>query len=300
MTNKTFTNIFEAAQDGSVEDIKYFIETLGIDVNTANATEFSEVPGHGRVPCMEFGNTPLHEAALENKNVDVLKYLLSKGAKINAKNGTGCTPLHEATGSNQSVEIFQFLVSKGADVNSKNNAGDTLLHDAVYNDNVEIVKWLVSVGADVNAVDADGWTPLDLAKGNGKTEMAEYLDSVRTCSFTPVEQAEIDKFCEMHGCDVHAVDHNGEPYLLHEAAAHWDVAVVKHLVSLGADVNAIKEGFTPLMSAIADNPSIEVSKYLVSVGAYFQSEHDSKKDLLAFAEEMENHAVVEYLAGTKS
>ena len=114
--------------------------------------------------------------------------------------------------------------------------------------------------------------------------------------FTAEEQTEIDSFCKMYSNDVNAVDKNGELFLLHEAAAHWDVAVVRYLVSLGADVNAINEGFTPLMSAIAENGNIEVFKYLVSSGASIDGKDDT---LLAFAKEMDNPAVVEYLTGIK-
>jgi len=142
------------------------------------------------------------------------------------------------------------------------------IFDAAQDGSVEDVKYFIE-RADVNGKDQDGWTALDIAKGKGNVAVVEYLDGLRNSPFTAVEQAEIDAFCKMYGCDVRAVDHSGEPFLLHEAAAHWDVAVVKYLVSLGAGVNAIKEGFTPLMSAIADNPSIDVFKYLVFGGSTF-------------------------------
>jgi ankyrin repeat protein len=180
------------------------------------------------------------------------------------------------------------------------NRSFTDIFDTARRGNVDDVRYLIEHhGADINAVDVDGWTMIDIAKGHGNTSVVEYLDGMRTSPYTAIEQAEIDKFCMLYGNDAHAVDKFGEPYLLHEAAAYWDVAVVKYIVSLGADVNTINEGFTPLMSAIADNADIGVFRYLMSNGAGFRPYGDTDDDLIAFAREMGNSAVVEYLTGSR-
>ena len=36
MPNQSFENIFEAAESGSVEDVKYFVEQQGADVNVTD------------------------------------------------------------------------------------------------------------------------------------------------------------------------------------------------------------------------------------------------------------------------
>jgi hypothetical protein len=119
---------------------------------------------------------------------------------------------------------------------------------------------------------------------------------MRTRPFTKVEQAEIDCFCKAYGNNVHAVDENGEPFMLHEAAAYWDVAVVRYLVSLGGDLDAINQGFTPLMSAIAET-NIEVFIYLYheSVRMKVHPEGDPSDDLIAFAKEMGNTWADKYM-----
>ena len=191
----------------------------------------------------------------------------------------------------------------------------TDIFDAARKGTVEDMEYLVAEGADINAEDADGWTPLDIAKGKGNeavanylncakgkgdTELDKYLDAMRTRLFTKVEQAEIDCFCKAYGNDVHAVDENGEPFLLHEAAAYWDVAVVRYLISQGADVHAINGGFTPLMAAIAENADHDVWYYLYieTVGYGFRSEDDPHDDLIAFAKEMGNKEVAKSLTFT--
>jgi len=64
----------------------------------------------------------------------------------------------------------KYLVSKGADVNAKDNGdryceGYTPLHYAAQNGHPELAKFLVSKGANVNAKDDGGDAPLDYAKG---------------------------------------------------------------------------------------------------------------------------------------
>jgi len=85
--------------------------------------------------------------------------------------------------------------------------------------------------------------------------------------------------------------------LFHEAAAYWGIAVVRYLILRGADVNAINEGFTPLMSAIAENADKDVWFYLYhkSVGKRYCSEDNLHDDLIAFAKEIGNTEVAEYI-----
>ena len=139
-----YDNIFRAASDGTVEDVKYFIEEKGINVNTRNNDN-----------SRYRGRTALHFAAYEGK-VEIVKYLISKGANVNAKDDTGATPLHCA-------------------------AADTG-HEEHDNGKLEVAKILISKGADVNAAESsDGITPLRLAKA-GRTcieriEMEECIES---------------------------------------------------------------------------------------------------------------------------
>jgi len=116
------------------------------------------------------GKTPLHSAG----NVDVAKFLVSKGADVNAKDEHGNTPLHSAWND----DVVKFLVSKGADVNAKDEHGYTPLYRAALG-NLELVKFLVSQGADVNAKDEYGRTPLDIAKEANETEVVKYLSSLK-------------------------------------------------------------------------------------------------------------------------
>ncbi|MDR3108473.1 MAG: ankyrin repeat domain-containing protein [Planctomycetaceae bacterium] len=129
----------------------------------------------------ENGNTPLHRAAAFNKHVDVVKYLVSKGADVHEKNvKDGATPLHWAAGYNENIEVIEYLLSQGEDIHAKDKNGDTPLHwAATYNKNVEVVKYLVSEGADIHAKGKKSETPLYRATNYNKNniEVIEYLTS---------------------------------------------------------------------------------------------------------------------------
>ena len=164
-----FTDIFEAANKGTAQDVKYHLER-GADIEGKKG-----------------GHTPLHLAAAYNPNVETTKFLVSKGANIRARcDGSGMTPFIEAVSMGQ-VEVAQFLLSVGSDVNAKLNNGGTGLHIATERGHVETVKFLVSKGLDVNAKNNDGKSPLDLARERNKTELVRYLEGQTSQPFDNTE-----------------------------------------------------------------------------------------------------------------
>jgi ankyrin repeat protein len=108
-----YGDIFEAARSGTADDVRYFIEEKGVDVNANRESE----------------GTPLHIAAYYG-NVEAAQYLISKKANVRAKYNkqdlNGITPLHEAAFNNGDekmnkgkLEVAKLLVSAGANVHAK-------------------------------------------------------------------------------------------------------------------------------------------------------------------------------------
>ncbi|CAF1216704.1 unnamed protein product, partial [Didymodactylos carnosus] len=105
------------------------------------------------------GQTALFMATLKERS-DVVKYLISKGAKVDVKNRYGVSPLLLcAEGGNK--ELVQVLVQAGANVNitptgdlAEENflAGQTPLSGAAKKGHTEICEYLIKNGANVNAV----------------------------------------------------------------------------------------------------------------------------------------------------
>ena len=280
----SFADIFKAAEKGMVEDVRYFIEQKGVDVNLTNLN--GNAPLHFAVDNPDIsvikdittiganvnaknndGNTPLYFAARDNSNAEFLECLVSKGANVNEKCLNGYTPLHIAAQCNANVGILEYLISHKADVNAINNHGNTSLHlAAMKNASEEITKYLISHGADVNVRDNSGSTPLHRAVAyNPNVKVVELISQRANVNAksndgeTPLHLAvirstteEVIKWFISHRIDVNA----------------REISVIKCLISHGADVNARENtGFTPLHNAVAFNPNIEVAKYLILHGA---------------------------------
>ena len=104
-------------------------------------------------------NTPLH-TAVENRDLDIVELLLSKGVNVNARGDNGRTPLHLASGrkdafinpptANCDVDIIKILIKHGADVNARSIGGKTPLNYALENRCKDAVIFLLENGADPN------------------------------------------------------------------------------------------------------------------------------------------------------
>ena len=124
----------------------------------------------------EYGDTPFL-VAVQGANFGVAEFLLSRGANPEP----GLRYLEQAVKNEPTIEIIQFLVSKGADVQAKNRNSETPLHEAAKTiwkwgeeDVVELAQFLISKGAEVNVQDADGKTPLFEAARNKNARVCWY------------------------------------------------------------------------------------------------------------------------------
>lgn len=103
-------------------------------------------------------------------------------ALVSQTSNYGTTPLHLAAESNK-VQVIEFLVSKGADVNVRNDGGYTPLHEAAYVGALGAVKILVRLGADMSAragdrepdEGRDGVTILAHAAIGGNSNVVRFL-----------------------------------------------------------------------------------------------------------------------------
>ena len=140
----------------------------------------------------ENGFTPLHLAAA-NGYKDMVDFLLTTKADVNARDNSGSTPLHQAAAAEgEHTDIVELLLAHKADVNAADRQGVTPLHYALLADNPDVARSLLNHGANPNVKDNNaGHTPLILAAAKGYRQVAELL--------------------LMHGADVNAADDKGTP-----------------------------------------------------------------------------------------
>jgi ankyrin repeat protein len=220
------------------------------------------------------GMTPL-ACAIVQEQMEVVRFLLDKGADPNIPDKNGDTSLGLAASRNKTngTPLCELLLAKGAVVNPTNNKTEfniPPLSWAVSSDNTELVKILLAHGADPNG---RGGNILREASSRGDTEIVALL---------------LD-----HGANLKALSDGMTP--LHDAAEGGRDEVVKLLLSKGAAVNARRyDGATPLMSA-ADREHKTTVEILLAAGADINAVDDKGNTPLHWAVARENKEVVEIL-----
>ena len=130
-------------------------------------------------PIVEFLTTelnrfPLHRAVFQN-DFRTLNRLLKESPSLELETDDGQTPLHIAAECGLEA-MCRYLVKRGANVNALDNFGGTPLHAAAACQNgVKVIKILACHGADLHLKDAAGMTPRALAEKYKHYKIAAYL-----------------------------------------------------------------------------------------------------------------------------
>ena len=190
---------------------------------------------------------------------------LKAGADVQARGPDGTTALIWAAYNGDADLVGRLLAAK-ADPNAQNEFGASALSEAATGGYTDVVAALLKGGANADLPNPEGETPLMEVARTGDVAAATLL---------------LDA-----GADVNAIELWGQQSPLMWAAAQKQPAMIKLLVSRGADVDArgavrnwerkvIKEprpkdmnqgGFTPLLYAAREG-CIECAKELVAGGA---------------------------------
>eukprot|EP01041_Mallomonas_annulata_P013034 gene13034-27510_t len=126
--------------------------------------------------------------------------------------------LHNAI-RNEAIEEVKTLIASGSDVNEKDGMSRTPLHIAAWKGNSAIIKLLIQSKASTSEVAKDGFTALHFAVQSGDVDSCEVL---------------IKKNKSLLGSRVS----KGNKTALHLASAKNNVALVRLLIALGADITA--------------------------------------------------------------
>jgi len=246
---------FEYAQEGNLEQLK----KIKLDVAARTKDNY----------------TLLHLAA-EHNHSNIVDFLLTQGADINAQNKWGATPLHLAVEKNFSPnellvlarylvsnKVFQLLIKNKADLNAQNNNGNTPLHIAVRDNKQYFAHTLLTHGANINAQNNNGDTPLHLTNNISTIKIllthGADINAQNKSSYTPlhfvseIDSLDVVKFLVQNGADINAQTTSGDTPL-HLAAEYNTLDVIQFLIESGADITTQNNnGDTPLDIQHSDN-----------------------------------------------
>ena len=221
----TAQDIFDAIRGGDFEKTKELLKKDPLLVKTRNARQ----------------STPLH-VAVDVNNEPIARYLIEKGADLNAVNQNSWTPLFYAKG----IEMAGLLLDKGAAIDF--TLGDiTPFVQFVYGERRELAEYLLSKGARIPAPR----TPLGLLTTIRALRMGSlrYLEEGLRRGLDPLYESE------------------GRSLWLHYAAESCSPELVERLIDLGVPVDRRNVfGLTPLHIASSRGNSTVV-KLLIEKGA---------------------------------
>ena len=221
------------------------------------------------------GSAALHVAAADGKT-HVVRALLSLGADLNAPDQQGNTALLYAIGNRRTETAIHLAQIDGIDVNHQTPTRYTALHAAVQANVPLVVPYLLAKGADTTLTNRDGQTALQFAEAVKRDDIVVALrnapEPVKADPAAPapaqahLEHDEEDdseggitqEQFEWHNgliaairegdlAQVKALATKGTTFLyddtgrgaLHVACAAGDTEIVKHLLDVGADPDAL-------------------------------------------------------------
>ena len=179
------------------------------------------------------GYSSLHYAAGNISDLcDVLDFLITNGADVNAFTNDKFTPLIIASNCNN-LNVVNSLIKHGANIHLVDRYGRTALHysiTVVDHDSVTVLRSLIKNGADVNALTNDKCSPLMMSSLSGSVNVVTIL----------VE----------NGANMDIQNQDGDTALHYAVCATRNSSEVVHkLLTLGASHLRNHKGLTPLLFA---------------------------------------------------
>ena len=268
LTSQGSTALFIAARFGRDEIVRRLV-ALGADIEATGP----------------LGWTPLMCAAVEGQ-VGAVRALIDLGADVNTRHGDGSPLLMTLVAvRHQRTDVIELILLQNVDVDATSLVdGATAMLHAAQNGSSTIIRMLAAKGAKIDPRESDGKTPLWVAARVGHESALRTLarlgadvDAETYFGVTAMGVAAdrghlniVSALAEL-GADLSA----GRAFApLHRSAHHGNVAMIRLLISLGADVNGkTSEGSTPIWFATEANQP-EAVRVLAEAGADVNVTHN--------------------------
>jgi len=125
------------------------------------------------------GQTALH-IMTQMRDSTWMKYLIAKGANVNARDFKGVTPLETAVGLGF-VEGAQILITYGAHIDEADATGETPLISAVHRHDSQMARVLLQAGANPDRPDNSGRSARDYVKADGPSNpVGQEIENAKT------------------------------------------------------------------------------------------------------------------------
>ncbi|CAG5115234.1 unnamed protein product, partial [Candidula unifasciata] len=196
------------------------------------------------------GSTILHAAVYGGK-IDVVRFCLDAGCKVNAVDDEGRHALMAAVSCRCDIKIIEILLDAGSNLSVTHKLTKrTALHEAICQHYVLATHLLIDRGGSLTAIDHEKKSPLFLACQRGLCETVAYMLSKGNCptsspfaSALPIHaaasqgRASTIELLSDHGCDLNQTNEKGETPIM-TALAEDCFSSVRALLQCGCDLEA--------------------------------------------------------------
>ncbi|MEM5564225.1 ankyrin repeat domain-containing protein [Psychroserpens sp. AS72] len=285
--------VYAILQNAPTKTIEYIQSKKGNDVNKLTHD----------------GRTYIFWAAYKG-NVEIMNYLLKKGAKTDLTDDKGNTILNFAASSGQqNTEVYDLCLANGANLKTDltPNGANALLLVAPSDNELMLINYFQSKGLDINSVDNNGNGVFNYVAKTGNIEL---MSALIKKGITGTNQAflfaangtrgktngvEVYKFLESLDLDPNISNEEGVSPLHIVASRSEDTELIYYLLEKGLDA-ATKDfkGNSAVMNAASRN-NLEVVKILVSNLKTINDTNKKGQSALSLAIQGNTPAVVEFL-----
>ena len=254
---------------------------------------------------LEKGEVALHKA-IKNKHTNAAKFLFENGAAIDSSIDS-VTPLMCAAIAGD-LEILKFLLEKGAAVNSCDKNGMTALHYAISHYNGHLVKTLLDYNADPLISHSKGLNAYHEAAAFDDDENLKLMWEKTGIeeNFVSPGGRSLLHIAALHSCentlkllcskfDVDQYDSNQQTPLI-AAISHGQTSAVKLLLHFNADpLKGDKEGFNALSAAIQRGKDKILKILLQNCSDKEILSKIDPKDYISFFQDKNNEGIINLL-----
>tara|TARA_B100000809_G_C15113776_1_gene521625 strand:- start:443 stop:1936 length:1494 start_codon:yes stop_codon:yes gene_type:complete len=249
-------------------------------------------------------------------NINIMQYLLDKGAVINSRDSHGNTPVTFAAATGQKSEtvydlfekngavLYQeknedevgvlFLIApylenesklayfqnKGFIIHDKDPKGNTIFNHAAKSGNIDFLKLLIKKGLSPTVLNKEGGNAILYASQGTR----KHQNTIGTY-----------QFLEAVGVKVNVVGDRGRNPLHAIAYKSKDISVFKYFIDKGVVVNLQDNGGdTPFMNA-ANSNDLKVVQFLSAYVKDFNTKDENGRSALAMAVNRNTVAIVKFL-----
>lgn len=255
------------------------------------------------------GRTYIFWAAYKN-NLEILKYLVSKGAETDIIDSHGYSvSTFSATTGQIDTNLYDYLFKMNANIETEknHNGANVLLLVAPYVKNYSLIRYFLNKGASLDYKDNEGNGVFEYAaKGGNITFLKSLLENgVEKGDNSMIfaseglrrkkNTLETYKFLESIGAKPNTIDKKGRNPLHSIAYNGKDLEIYKYFINKGVDINKKdNEGSSPFMNA-ANSNNIKVMSFLINYIRDINKRDLSGRSALALAVYKNDAEVVEFL-----